>query len=143
MKVEIIEFATLKVAYVRHIVPYNECGQAWEKLCTWAGPNGLIRPGCKFLGLCYDDPEVTPPEKIRYDACITIDSDITPEGDIGIQTIDSGTYAMTTHFGPYENLTNTYSSFVAAGRRITATKSLLSPVSKYIRIARKIPPRKI
>lgn len=108
MKVKVMEFESVKVAYVRHVGPYNQCCTAWEKLCAWAGPRGLLQPGCRFLGLCYDDPEVTPPEKIRYDACITIDDDIEPEGEIGMQTISKGTYAMITHFGPYENLSKTY-----------------------------------
>ena len=110
MKVEITELETMKVVYVRHLGPYQECGKAWEKLCTWAGPRGLLRPGAKFLGLCYDDPTVTPSDKIRYDACATVDADtdVEPEGEIGVQTISKGTYAMATHFGPYENLSKTY-----------------------------------
>ncbi len=30
--------------------------------------------GVLVIGLCYDDPEVTPPEKIRYEACVTVDT---------------------------------------------------------------------
>ncbi len=108
MKVEITEMETMMVAYTKHVGPYNECGKAWEKLCTWAGPRGLLRPNSKFIGLCYDDPEITSSEKIRYDACISIDEKIEVEGEIGLQTIDSGSYAMTTHLGPYEELSKTY-----------------------------------
>jgi len=64
-----------------------------EPLC-WGSPN--------------DDPEVTPPEKIRYDACITVDETVEPEGDIGVQTLRGGEYAMTVHKGPYEKLIETY-----------------------------------
>ena len=108
MKVEVIEFPAVKVAYVHHTGPYNECGKAWDKLCTWAGPKGLLQPGCMFMGLSYDDPEVTPPDRIRYDACITIETDCSPEGDIQIKEVETGCYAKTTHFGPYENLSKTY-----------------------------------
>lgn len=108
MKVEITEMPATKVAYVRHTGPYQDCGQAWEKLCGWAAPQGLIRPGCTFIGLCYDDPEVTEPEKIRYDACLSIDTDCQPEGEIQIKKIKTGSYAKTTHFGPYTNLSKTY-----------------------------------
>ncbi|MFC1763994.1 GyrI-like domain-containing protein [Planctomycetota bacterium] len=108
MKVEIVAFDPIQVAYVHHVGPYNQCGQAWETLCTWAGPQGLIRPGCKFLGLCYDDPEVTPADKVRYDACISVDNPMEPSGKIGVKTIERGHYAMATHFGPYEKLSQTY-----------------------------------
>ncbi len=109
MKAEIVNFEPVRVAFVKHVGPYHECGKAWEKLCLWAGPQGLLGPGCKFLGLSYDDPEVTPAEKIRYDACISIDDkEVNPDGEIGVQTVSGGTYAMTTHFGPYEKLSETY-----------------------------------
>ena len=65
-----------KVAFVRHVGPYNEVGPAWERLCQWAGSKGLLGPGVVMLGLGHDDPEVTPPDKIRYDACIEIKGDV-------------------------------------------------------------------
>jgi len=108
MDVQVKEIPPRQVAFVRHIGPYNECGKAWDKLCTWAGPRGLLQPGVEFIGLCYDDPDITPAEKIRYDACITIESDIDPEGEIGIQTVEGGLYAMTTHHGSYTKLSETY-----------------------------------
>ena len=108
MKVEIVELEPLKVASVRHVGPYNQCSKAWEKLCSWAGPKGLLRPGCIFLGLSHDDPEITPPDKVRYDACLSLDTDCASEGDVHIKHIEGGAYAKTTHFGPYENLSRTY-----------------------------------
>jgi AraC family transcriptional regulator len=61
-----------------------------------------------MLGLCHDDPAVTPPDKIRYDACIVIKKDVAPEGDVGVQTIAGGDYAVAIHRGPYEKLGETY-----------------------------------
>jgi AraC family transcriptional regulator len=60
------------------------------------------------LGLCHDDPEVTPPEKIRYDVCLVVDESFEPQGEIGVQVIAGGDYAVTTHQGPYETLNETY-----------------------------------
>ncbi len=108
MDVHIKEIPSRNVVFVRHVGPYPECGKAWEKLCTWAGPRGLLQPGVEFIGLCYDDPDVTEPEKIRYDACITTDADIQPEGEIGVQTIEAGLYAMATLHGSYNGLSDLY-----------------------------------
>lgn len=108
MDVQIKEIPPRRVIFVRHIGPYNECGKAWEKLCLWAGPQGLLQPGVEFIGLCHDDPDITPTEKIRYDACITVDCDIKTEGEIGIQTVGRGLYAMATHYGSYTKLGETY-----------------------------------
>jgi len=50
---------------------------------------------------------VTPPDKIRYDCCVTVDDDFEPDDDMGVQTIAGGEYAVTTHHGPYHTLGNT------------------------------------
>lgn len=106
--VKIKRLESRKVVFVRHIGPYNQCGAAWQKLCSWAGPKRLIGFTAKFIGLSYDDPEVTPTEKIRYDACITVKKDVQPEGEIGVQDIPAGDYAVTIHKGPLEKLSETY-----------------------------------
>lgn len=107
-EVKIIQQQALKVAYVRNIGPYITCEKAWNTLCSWACPKGLFSPSTKILGLCYDDPDVTPADKIRYDACITIEEDIKTEGEIKIQEIPEGEYACVTHTGPYTELKDIY-----------------------------------
>ena len=97
-----------RVAFVRHTGPYVECGKAWGALCGWAGPKGLLGPGTPFVGLSYDDPEVTPPEKLRYDACIPVGDDVEASGSVAVQTIEGGTYAIATHRGAYSKLIDTY-----------------------------------
>lgn len=108
MNVQIKKIEPIRVAFVRHVGPYIQCEKAWGKLCGWAGPKGLIGPGTRFLGISHDDPAVTPPEKIRYDACITVNDRVQPEGEIGVQVIAGGDYAVVLHRGPYENLEKTY-----------------------------------
>ena len=108
MDVKIESKETRQVAFVHHIGPYIECGKAWEKLCRWAGPRGLLNKNTTFLGLSYDDPEVTPADKIRYDACITVSQDVQPEGEIGVQEIPAGDFAVYLHKGPFEKLIDTY-----------------------------------
>jgi len=108
MDVKILKKDSRKVAFVRHIGPYIQCGEAWEKLCRWAGPRGLLNRNTTFLGLSYDDPEVTPADKIRYDACITVGADVQPEGEIGVQEIPAGDFAVYLHKGPFEKLIDTY-----------------------------------
>ena len=110
MNVEVKQMEPTKVAFIRHIGPYMEVGETWGKLCAWAGRNGLFGPNTRCFGLSYDDPAVTPPEKLRYDACISVDDSVDPQGDIGIQTIGGGEYAVTTHRGPYENFADTYAT---------------------------------
>jgi AraC family transcriptional regulator len=116
MEVKIEKLKPMRVAFVRHVGPYKECGTAWDKLCARLGKQGRLGPDTKYIGLCYDDPDVTPPEKIRYDACATVDGDFEASGDIGVTTIGGGEFAVTTHLGPYENLSDTYAELM--GRQI-------------------------
>ncbi|MCK9239519.1 AraC family transcriptional regulator [Desulfocurvus sp.] len=108
MDVAVKTLPEMTVAYVRHTGPYMECGAAWERLCAWAGPKGLLGPGTRFLGLSHDDPEITAPERVRYDACITVPRETGPEGEVGVKAIGGGQYAVTLHKGPYEKMHETY-----------------------------------
>lgn len=110
MDAEIKTLEPKRVAFMRHVGPYHEVGQVWGRLCQWAGPRGLMGPHMQMLGLCHDDPEVTPLDKIRYDACITAGDGLEAEGDVGVQTIAGGEYAITVHQGPYEKLSETYAA---------------------------------
>jgi len=108
MDVKIEKIEPMRVAFVRHVGPYVECDKAWRTLCGWAEKEGLFANMPKFIGICYDDPQVTPKDKIRYDACFTVNDDIEATGEIGIQNISGGEYAVTTHKGPYTGLEQTY-----------------------------------
>jgi AraC family transcriptional regulator len=112
MKAKIVTMEDMDVVYVRHIGPYINCGVAWSTLCEWAGPQGLLQPGVKMMGLSYDDPQVTPEDKLRYDACIEV-KNIKELGVLNSpmtsKHINAGKYARTTHLGPYDTLTKTYS----------------------------------
>ena len=129
MEVKIERMEPLRVAFVRHVGPYNDVGQAWETLCMKLGRKGLIGPDSRFVGVCYDDPEVTAPEKIRYDACVTVGEDFTPEGEVGVQMLAGGEFAVVTHSGPYENLNQTYAALFGqwlphSGRELRSEPSL-------------------
>lgn len=128
MDVEIRRLDPMHVAYVRHVGPYAACGGAWSKLCGWAGPRGLLGPQTRCLGISYDDPDTTPPDQIRYDACVTVDPKCQGEGDVGVQDIPGGEYAVAIHRGSYANLNRTWKQLFgewlpASGRELGDTPS--------------------
>jgi AraC family transcriptional regulator len=108
MEVRIETLAPQKVAFLRHVGPYEGVSQTWCKLEAWAGQHGLLGPGTKLIGISHDNPHVTPAEKLRYDACIATDQPFEPVGEIGVQEIPGGEYVVVTHRGPYEKLADTY-----------------------------------
>jgi AraC family transcriptional regulator len=110
MDVRMETLTPMKVAFLRYIGPFEDgaVDATWQKLLAWAGQHGLLGPRARFLGLCHDDPHVTPPDKQRYDACVVTDQPFQPEGEIGTQVIPGGEYAVATHKGPYQELPDTY-----------------------------------
>lgn len=96
MKVEVKELPSYRVAYVRSKSGYEEKAihDAYETLCGWAGPRGLFGPDTKVIGASYDNPEITPISKCRYDACITIGDDVQAEGPISVKVFPGGKYAV-------------------------------------------------
>jgi AraC family transcriptional regulator len=144
MEASIREIDEMKVVFIRHVGPYNEVGPTWERVCKWAGRKGLIWWKPTMLGLCHDDPAVTPPEKTRYDACIVVKKTVQPEGEVGVQTIAGGDYAVAIHRGPYEKLGETYATLCgqwipAQGREIAAAP----PFEIYKNDPRKTKPEKL
>ncbi|MGE5647983.1 MAG: AraC family transcriptional regulator [Acidobacteriota bacterium] len=108
LDVRIERIGRMRLAYVRHTGPFDRVGIAWQKLYGWAGRNGLLGPGVKLVGVIQDDPEITPAERLRYDAAIAVNHLVQPGGEAGIQELPACEYAVTTHKGPYETLSDTY-----------------------------------
>ena len=95
MKVEVKEMPKMHVAYVRHIGPYGEIGQAFKKICNWAGARGLFRPPQSLvLGVYHDSTEITEESKLRSSACITVPENTVVEGEVGKMDIEPGKYAV-------------------------------------------------
>lgn len=112
MEVTLKTIEEKKVVFIRYIGPYSGCITAWNSLCMWAYPLGLCTKDAEYIGVCYDDPQVTPSDKIRYDACITVSEEIEGQGEIGTQVLSGGEYAVTLHKGSYDNLESTYAQLM-------------------------------
>lgn len=95
MKAEVKMLPDQLMAYVRKMGPYGQktCEAAFGELIPFAAPRGYIRPG-GFLCLYWDNPEVTPPDKCRTDACVLVPPEAKPEGAVGLQTLVGGPYLL-------------------------------------------------
>jgi len=107
MKMEIKEMPAWHVAYVRKLGAYGKetCEAAFGELMAWAGPKGLLGKG-PVLGVYWDNPEVTAPEKCRVDACVVLDAETSVDAPVALQDIAGGQYVVCefnlpmTDFGP-------------------------------------------
>ena len=94
-RVEVKELPGLLVAYVRHIGPFQQISQAFDRLMRWAGPRGLIRfPDTKILAVYHDSPDITETDKLRSDACISVPEGTKVEGEVGMLRVPGGKFAV-------------------------------------------------
>lgn len=109
MNVRIETLPERPIALVRQTGPYKESAErAWALLCAWAGPLGLLGPETILMGIGHDDPSITAPEDIRYDAAITLSRPVAPQAPVTLGVQPGGDYAVATHRGPYEKLEEAY-----------------------------------
>ena len=105
MTVEIKEMPALRAATVRHVGPYEQIPQAFERLSAIAGAAGLFgRPGVGMMGLYHNDPDTTPPDKLVSDAALALPEDLAIPSGLTEARVPAGRYACTLFVGPYEQL---------------------------------------
>ena len=112
MQVEITNRPELRVAAVQHVGPYNRISEAFGRLGAIAGKAGLVGPAASMVAIYHDDPKVTPEEKLRSDAGITIQPTAKVPAPLNEVKIPAGRYARTTYNGPYEGLPDVWSRFM-------------------------------
>jgi AraC family transcriptional regulator len=102
----------LRVAFIRHVGPYEQVPAQFERLARWAGARARRRRDTKeqlFLGIAHDNPSLTPPSLLRFDCCVAVSDDMQRgEDDIGVQTVLGGRYAAAVHQGSFATLERTY-----------------------------------
>lgn len=83
-------------------------GHAWDKLFLFMKAKKLFGWNTLCIGISLDDPQITDPDRCRYQACFSVKKEVKPEGEVGCKTIDGGRYAIFRHKGTYENFGQTY-----------------------------------
>ncbi len=108
--VEIKTIQPLSVAFVRHIGPYQDLSTVWFELIKEISMPHFLSEKTLKISIPYDSHETTPEDKLRYDACVTINDlpNFKPKGAIGLQTLHGGKYAVIAHHGPLETIDKTY-----------------------------------
>src|SRR5262249_8433800 len=107
-RVELRDVAPVEVAGVRHTGPFQGISAAFERVIAWSAQRGVALPPARLVGLYYDDPEITPAERLRADVCV--ETSLTPGAAGGVvrRTLPGGRYAVALHVGPLPTITSTY-----------------------------------
>ncbi|WP_444997136.1 AraC family transcriptional regulator [Aliikangiella sp. IMCC44359] len=109
MKVEIQKIKPIQVLSTRARGDYSDAAnEAWGKLMKFMYSNKLMEKDTQMFGISHDDPSVTEPDHIRYDACVSNGQKIKTSGDVIRNVIEGGLYGVFLHKGSYQGLKETY-----------------------------------
>lgn len=83
------ELPARHVAYIRVARPYEGTGvvQACERLMAWAAERGL--GDGQWLGYQWEDPEIVPLDKCRYDVGVEVPEGTGTGGEVGLARFDA------------------------------------------------------
>jgi DNA gyrase inhibitor GyrI len=133
MNIEVKTQEPLRVAYMRRVGPYNGSYRVWLDFTTRLMKDGLPGKGSLFIGVPLDNPKDTPPEKLRYDACVTVDENYAPTKPVRVRTIAGGDYVVARNC-PIGAIAKGYAKLFgswlpASGRKARKAPSLLVAVN--------------
>jgi AraC family transcriptional regulator len=104
MKVDVVERPALRLASVRHVGSYMRINEAFQRLNDLVTKAGLSNSDTELVGIYHDDPSITPENKLRSEAAITISAKTKLPAGLTELKIPAGRYTHTTHVGPYTGL---------------------------------------
>ncbi|MDR2148804.1 MAG: AraC family transcriptional regulator [Tannerella sp.] len=110
---EICEEEDLELVYIRIIGKYGESelyNTAWDKLVCFLSDNQAYSEKTRFMGISFDDPNVTKSEQCRFYACALVQKKIVPKGEFGTIRLRKGKYAVYTLKGSYSGLQELYNN---------------------------------
>jgi len=94
MNIEVTTLEPRRVAYMRHVGPYNGAHRVWMDFTARLKKDGLPRKESLFIGVPLDNPKETPSEKLRYDTCVTVDEKYVPTKPVRVRMIEGGDYVV-------------------------------------------------
>lgn len=115
LKGEIRIVPVRNVIYIRLTGDYseNDYQGTWQRLWRFVHERGLRVTEPIPYCIYYDDPKVTPTDKLRADACLEVETPVKAEGEIGFKVLPQGRYAVFAYRGPYSELHAVYDTIYA------------------------------
>jgi len=84
--------------------------EAFTALTGYIAANGLWDSMAECIGICPDNPAITPAEECRYQAGFILRGDVPTGEEVELVTIEAGRWAVFIHEGSYDTLSGTWSS---------------------------------
>lgn len=101
MNVRVTGLPAHHVAYMRYVGPYGPHGipELWKKFRKWMETHDLLSDSTVTLGVAYDDPDVTAPDRCCYDACVVVPADFAPDRWVNVMDVPGGKFAVSEFTG--------------------------------------------
>lgn len=81
---------------------------SFQQMWSEVKRQNIFSAGIEHICLCYDNPQITESENIRYDICLRICKPAEPNENVGVKEIEGGRYAMFTYIGEYSKISPAY-----------------------------------
>lgn len=110
---EVCHFEGLELVYIRIFGKYGEAETyetAWNKLMKFLKDNQALTSETRFVGLSFNDPNITNHEQCRFYACASVQKKIIPTGEFGTIQLKQGKYAVYTLKGSCLGLQELYNN---------------------------------
>lgn len=119
--------APQRVACRRHIGPYSDVfGGFWQDaMANWLSEYGL--PNGDFYGVGHDDPQLTEPARVRYDACVALSVDWLLPEQVAEQWLAGGQYAVSHFRGTAQQLPGAWRTLYREGLPALAVDFAMGP----------------
>lgn len=84
--------AARRVAFLRHVGPYDQTAETFEQLTTWAQRRGLRRE--TMLALYWDDQDITAAEQTRCEVALVVDASVEGDREVRVRVLCGGDHAV-------------------------------------------------
>ncbi|OJJ17029.1 hypothetical protein BKI52_30395 [marine bacterium AO1-C] len=105
---EIVEKASVHLAYIRQFGSYDKIDQSFQRLFLWATEHLPLQQVPETLGIVHDNLDLTEESNLRFDACIVVPQEIQASGEIGYKEVKGGKFAVFRYQGAFETFYPVY-----------------------------------
>jgi len=109
LKPKMVEIEPIDVLYVRKTGDYmHSVDEAWKTMIEFLDENQLFKNAVARYGISHDNPMMIEEHNLRYDACLELNKNISPRGEISSKQIAGDNYALFMHKGSFTLIKETY-----------------------------------
>ncbi|WP_299616348.1 GyrI-like domain-containing protein [Pelagibius sp.] len=101
----------LTLAAIRHVGPYMEVEQPFNRVFGWAMGAGAMGPDTRVIGVYHDDPSEVPEAELRSDVGISVSPGTATEDPVHLIDVPGGRHAVLRFKGAYAELMGAYQWF--------------------------------